>query len=1392
MARAFARRDEADLAMEEGLCDVEKRALLLGLPHGEIDRLRRLFYIADDDRSGAIDRGELRSLLSAQLRTEVREDEVVALMSELPEMYRDQAGAVTMEGFMELMVPFLAELHAADREDEEQEQRVTKNRRGARARMDAAMRAPGRRLQPDAPLRGAVDVVKLLCACYFGITVLLADVGKLTPTDENGLTAVEAVLTAFLFLDILLVMNTAINPPGSGKWVSDMVTLFRHYASSGRLYVDVLAALPLDLVTRRGRAAGAAPTLADPDVSLVLAHLRLLLLARVWMPGGVFQMSERGTMSNMYVMWRFRFVPMLLWFTRVLMGIHILTCAWIATFSPLGRYEYVEALYYVLYTLTTVGYGDVDVSGRSRQLFACLLLVIGVTAQGVLMGTLTALVMQGDLSGDRNDKMVRTAMVLRHFCIPQKLQEEILGYQHHQLLHNIGASYEDALSQLPEAMQEQVGLFIRMRFIEQVPMFGQSDGATRVALAQALKNDVVPPESYLIVAGEEGDEMFFLCHGFCDVESAEGEVVATITKGGFFGDVALLVETKRIASIRSITFCDLFILRKQDFYMILDEFPTFAVTIQEEIARRRGAGGEAEAPPQPTMAPAPPCVMVQRPSCVPRSRGGSRSVPGVTVSTDDPAGPDAAAEANLSSSGGVLHIALEACDFNKQAEGSLGRSAQSGDRDARLGHSAHSGTSEKDQRKARGVAWGTDAGNTGSQKKLALRSRASLPIGLGGHGLGQRVASMMDGPDDGARRDLVSVYQSKTKTSQSFRKLAKAVARDVGAAPVQRAIDAAHAESDDDTDDEEGSLNQSRHSQGSQHSVHSVGGAQKKRGRNLSLHSVDDDEVDGSSRRHQAAGARSGMNRDASRMQGMDRDASRMPGLPGPSSQMSSQMSAQSGTSETSGDGDAKGGIMGSVLGFNPRRSERGQIRGLGSRMDSSSFGSKSGSVMVHPTKLGLRSRGTYQGQPQQQRGWDTQRHKRMHVDTQQQGGRLAHGASTLSPKHGGILSPVTSPVASPGEDQLLLPNGPPALEGVQFAPVTAVNLPPAARTPSPGQDTGPPPPPPPPHGHHDFAGHRRHSVDDDDDDDSKVMMRYSSIIQLMAGDGDKHKEGAVAAFHKIGKQLQQLEKKTGEIASGMAWQREQTLKNKQRTEEILRMKQRTEELLKKQDEKLDTMMKFIQGGDFAELVTKPLRGHISNQQPLTPTAPGAGQQHFTDHPSNSPANRPRGDTLAASTRQRGDTIARCRIGVPLTPADGRSEHSAPFSPRSSHKDGDNDSSPSTTASPRAADLLRHNTAEAPTLNALGGRHGTDSTGIASRPPLPRSPTNQQLQAHDSGQLGASAMTAGTSMSQLLDAATQRKADANAVSLARRGRSPSNAQRHDPFRGVARLASFAD
>ena len=293
-----------------------------------------------------------------------------------------------------------------------------------------------------------------------------------------------------------------------------------------------------------------------------------------------------GLLTPEYVYFHLHVVPIFRAGFLFILIVHSLTIAWIAVHAKEG-YLYSDGLYLVLYTITTVGYGDEIVLSIRGRLFLCGLFIVGALVNGIVISQMSVFLAKADIETERKDKLRETLAVLKHFNIPHAVQSEILSFQQHTLEHNLGSSHESLVASLPTSIQDSLALFMKIKYISMVPMFSTASHDCKIALANSLVNIVFRPQEFIIIAGETGKEMYFLGHGTADVIHPQGNYLATLRKGNFFGEIALIVEeAKRTASVKALTYCDIFRLEKQDFSVILRKFPAFKDSVQQQMEDR--------------------------------------------------------------------------------------------------------------------------------------------------------------------------------------------------------------------------------------------------------------------------------------------------------------------------------------------------------------------------------------------------------------------------------------------------------------------------------------------------------------------------------------------------------------------------------------------------------------------------------------------------------------------------------------------------------------------------------------------------------------------------------------------------------------------------------------
>lgn len=115
--------------------------------------------------------------------------------------------------------------------------------------------------------------------------------------------------------------------------------------------------------------------------------------------------------------------------------------------------------------------------------------------------------------------------------------------------------------------------------LEKSPMFAGADPLLLNSVIMALHSCSAEAGETIIRIGDIAKEMYLISRGQVEVVDKAGKVIRTLKDGDFFGEVGLLMSTPRTATIKALTQCDLFVLKKADFSRILRDHPQFAETM---------------------------------------------------------------------------------------------------------------------------------------------------------------------------------------------------------------------------------------------------------------------------------------------------------------------------------------------------------------------------------------------------------------------------------------------------------------------------------------------------------------------------------------------------------------------------------------------------------------------------------------------------------------------------------------------------------------------------------------------------------------------------------------------------------------------------------------------
>ncbi|MFO7571483.1 MAG: cyclic nucleotide-binding domain-containing protein [Gaiellaceae bacterium] len=126
---------------------------------------------------------------------------------------------------------------------------------------------------------------------------------------------------------------------------------------------------------------------------------------------------------------------------------------------------------------------------------------------------------------------------------------------------------------------------VKIERLRQAPLF---EGLSKKELGELarLTDDLRLAEgTVLCKEGTVGQEFFVIVDGEAEV-TRKGKKVAMRGGGDFFGEIALLTDTKRTATVRATSPLRCFVLTRRDFRRVLDESPAVERKVMTALADR--------------------------------------------------------------------------------------------------------------------------------------------------------------------------------------------------------------------------------------------------------------------------------------------------------------------------------------------------------------------------------------------------------------------------------------------------------------------------------------------------------------------------------------------------------------------------------------------------------------------------------------------------------------------------------------------------------------------------------------------------------------------------------------------------------------------------------------
>ncbi|XP_057302359.1 potassium/sodium hyperpolarization-activated cyclic nucleotide-gated channel 1-like [Hydractinia symbiolongicarpus] len=248
--------------------------------------------------------------------------------------------------------------------------------------------------------------------------------------------------------------------------------------------------------------------------------------------------------------------------------------------------QYGWALFKSLSHMLCIGYGRFIPQLLSEACITIFSMITGATFYALFIAHSMAYIQQSDSARRQyQEKFKQIEEYMTYRNLPLSTRERITDYYEHKYTQKRLFNETEILAEVSLPIRNDIVNHNCRDLIESVPFLKEGGNDFVMLVIKKLSFDVYLPGDFIIKEGTVGDEMYFIRNGVVDI--LVGDVhVATLQEGDYFGEITMLTDARRVASVKAATVCDLFILSKDSLYIALEEFPEMRV-IMEHVALDR-------------------------------------------------------------------------------------------------------------------------------------------------------------------------------------------------------------------------------------------------------------------------------------------------------------------------------------------------------------------------------------------------------------------------------------------------------------------------------------------------------------------------------------------------------------------------------------------------------------------------------------------------------------------------------------------------------------------------------------------------------------------------------------------------------------------------------------
>ncbi|KAG5892220.1 hypothetical protein JTB14_034769 [Gonioctena quinquepunctata] len=223
--------------------------------------------------------------------------------------------------------------------------------------------------------------------------------------------------------------------------------------------------------------------------------------------------------------------------------------------------------------LLHVHFGTGDTS-HPHQLFGTVIFMIGgYCLQMFFVSLILETWLKFSTTKNKNEGLFQEfSQYLKDKDLPMNLKEKFFSFYQFKFQNQF---YNEALinKNVSKFLKQDILVYVTKNHVQKVDFFKDLPYTVLAKLVSRLKSEIFLANDIILTAGVAGNCMYFIYFGTVAIFSPGGNEICHLKDGAHFGEIALIFNEPRVATVRAVTPCELFTLNRLDFADVLEPYP---------------------------------------------------------------------------------------------------------------------------------------------------------------------------------------------------------------------------------------------------------------------------------------------------------------------------------------------------------------------------------------------------------------------------------------------------------------------------------------------------------------------------------------------------------------------------------------------------------------------------------------------------------------------------------------------------------------------------------------------------------------------------------------------------------------------------------------------------